>query len=314
MNRAPLLFAALLSTVALFPGCSDSAAPAVSSSGEAAPAPEEQVAAPPATAGSGLAETEPPPGSGPVAEPAPGSGPGVAVEPPAGAELPPVAAGPSSALPMPRFADEEKAFQDWCLRYGLAANDPAMLDADRDGDGVPNRDEFVGDSDPLDPNSRPGIPAGIRLKSYSEVRLPVMLDQVKGDKAFLKQVEGTESKEEVVKAGDTVRGMKVGRVVTRRETDKTGQPVDVSRVTLEDLTTKERVTLVRGMPARTAATHAVLASPDGRTSITVRQGETFEWPGVGGQPGAHYTVVDMSDDQVVVQQVENQKMWTIPRR
>ena len=68
------------------------------------------------------------------------------------------------------------------------------------------------------------------------------------------------------------------------------------------------------MPARTSATHAVLVSPDGRTSITVKQGETFEWPGNGSEPGAHYTVVDMSDDQVVVQEVENRKMWTIPRK
>jgi hypothetical protein len=81
-------------------------------------------------------------------------------------------------------------------------------------------------------------------------------------------------------------------------------------VTLENPETKERVTLVKGMPARTSATHAVLASPDGKTTLTVRQGETFEWPGA---PGTHYTVVDMSADQIVVQQVDTRKMWTIPR-
>jgi hypothetical protein len=246
--------------------------------------------------------------------------PVVAETPPVGgdaapaAELPPVAAGPSSGAGMERFASEEKAFADWCKRYFLDPKDPTMLDGDNDGDGFANREEFVGDSDPLNPNSRPGVHGGMRLQAYNEVRLPVVLDEVKGDKAFLKQLEGGEEKPEVVKAGDTIRGMKVGRVITRRETDKTGQPVDVSRVTLEDENTKERVTLVKGMPARTAATHAVLVSPDGNTSITVKQGETFEWPGAKGQPGTHYTVVDMSNDQVVVQQVENGKMWTIPKQ
>lgn len=311
MKRAPLFLVSLLSVAALIGGCSKSDAPDLAEQADApaaaqeAPAAEPQVAVAPADAPAVPETQATETASAPAADsaaPAESSAPV--------AELPPVAAGPV----MDRFAQEEKAFQDWCRRFGLDPNDPAMLDADNDSDGIPNREEFVGNSDPLDAKSRPGVLANMRLQAYNEVRLPVMLDQVKGDKAFLKQIEGGEEKEEVVKTGDTVRGMKVGRVVTRRETDKTGQPVDVSRVTLEDESTKERVTLVKGMPARTAATHAVIVSPDGGTSITVRQGETFEWPGQGGTPGAHYTVVDMSEDQVVVQEVENQKMWTIPRR
>lgn len=301
MKRALPLLAPLVSSALLVSGCSkQDAEPVAAASDEAAPVEEVGTpvpAAPEPAVAPVVAETPP------IGDTAP------APEPP-----PAVAAGPSSAPAMDRFASEEKAFADWCKRYFLDPNDPTMLDGDNDGDGFPNREEFVGDSDPLNPNSRPGIHPGMRLKSYTEVQLPVVLDEVKGDKAFLKQIEGDEPKSEVVKAGDTIRGMKVGRVITRRETDKTGQPVDVSRVTLEDQTTKERVTLVKGMPARTAATHAVLTSPDGSTSITVRQGETFEWPGASGEPGTHYTVVDMSDDQVVVQQVETQRMWTIPRK
>jgi hypothetical protein len=296
MKRAlhSLVFAAGLSL--FFAACSEKKAEPLAQVGDPAPPPAERLEMP---------EGTPEPAVAPVVAETPPIG-----DPTPAQEPPPVAAGPAMA----QFASEEKAFAAWCQRYFLDPNDEAMLDADNDGDGFPNREEFVADSDPLNPNSRPGIHAGMRLKSYSEVRLPVVLDEVKGDKAFLKQLEGGEEKPEVVKAGDTIRGMKVGRVVTRRETDKTGQPVDVSRVTLEDQTTKERVTLVKGMPARTSATNAVLVSPDGSTSITVRQGETFEWPGAGGEPGTHFTVVDMSEDQVVVQQVENRKMWTIPRR
>lgn len=217
----------------------------------------------------------------------------------------------STPAPANEFAAEARAFEDWCKRYQLDPNDPAMLDADPDGDGIPNRDEFVGNSNPLDAKSLPGIHADMRLKAYHEVRLPVVLDAVQGDKAFLKEIEGGEGQPQVVKAGDSVRGLKVGKVQTRRDTDKVGNPIDISNVTLEDPGTKERVVLVKGMPARTSATNAVIVSADGQTSITVKQGETFEWP---GSPSAHYTVVDMSDDQVVVQEVENQKVWTIPKK
>jgi hypothetical protein len=244
-----------------------------------------------------------------VAETAPGTEavPQIAVpEPPAPAPEAPASTTP----PMNEFAAEAKAFEDWCKKYALDPNDPAMLDSDTDGDGIPNRDEFVGGSNPLDPKARPGIHAEMRLKTYNEVKLPVMLDSVEGDKAFLKQIEGGDAKPQTVKTGDSVQGLKVGRVQKRRDFDKSGNPIDISQVMLEDPATKERVMLVKGLPARTAATYAVITSADGKTSMQVKQGETFEWP---SKPGTLYVVIDMSSDQVVVQQVENRRVWTISR-
>ena len=275
MNTALRIFAA----VTLLAGCSKKEDAQIAEASEQALPPEERV------------------------EPAPPAAPAAAESP-----APPK---PTSLATGNEFATEAKAFENWCKKYALDANDPAMLDADPDGDGFPNREEFVGNSNPLDPKSRPGIHAEMRLKEYREVRLPVVLETVEGDKAFLKQIEGGgDAKPQAVKAGDSVGGLKVARVRTRRDFDKGGNPIDISNVTLEDPATKEKVTLVKGLPARTAATSAVIASADGKRSITVKQGETFEWPGT---PGTHYTVVDMSEDQVVVQQVDDRTMWTIPR-
>lgn len=210
------------------------------------------------------------------------------------------------------FAAEAAAFEAWCKKFQLDPNDPKMLDADNDGDSFPNREEFVAGTSPLDPESRPGVHATLRLKTYSEVRLPVVLESVDGDRAFLRQLEG-DAKPQPIKAGEAVRGLpyKVERVEQRRDTDKAGNPIDISSVTLEDPATKERVVLIKDMPARTSATSAEIASRDGQTTIKVRQDEIFEWP---GEPGAHFKVIDMSADQVVVQQVENKKMWTIPKQ
>jgi hypothetical protein len=202
-------------------------------------------------------------------------------------------------------------FEAWFKKHKLDLNDPKMLDADPDADGFSNRDEFLADSDPHDVNSMPGIHKTIRLKEFSEVRLPLIVESVEGEKARIRRTDG-EGKSETVKAGDTVSGLglKVERVDVIRDTDKEGKPIDRSVVILEDGETKERLTLVKDMPARTAASFAMLTSADGNTTLKVKQGDTFKWP---GDDTATYKVIDLRDDQVVLQQLENKKMWTVGR-
>jgi len=222
-------------------------------------------------------------------------------------KVPPATAG------APALADDREAYEAWFKKYHLDLGDAKMLDADADGDGASNRDEFLAGTDPRDakslPEARAGHPA-IRLKEYSEVRLPLVLESVNGDKAVIRRTDGGS---ETVRAGDTVRGfpLRVARLSERQVTDKDGNPLDRSQIVLEDTTTKASVTLVKDLPAKTADTYAVLASDDGKTSVKVHAGEVFAWP---GEPGVTYRVVDLSRDQIILQQQETRKMWTISRQ
>ena len=222
---------------------------------------------------------------------------------------------PAIAANGPLGAGETSAYEAWFKKYHLDLNDPKMLDADPDGDGFTNREEFLAGTDPLDPNSHPptvAARASIKLKEYSEVRLPVVLEAVEGDKARLKRTESGESRVETLKAGETLHGLSltVEKVESKQDVDKNGDPVDLSRVTLVDSTTKEKVVLMKDLPAKTSASYALLSSPDGKTSLKVHHGDVFTWP---GESGVTYKVVDLGRDQAVLEQVETKKMWTIPR-
>lgn len=207
------------------------------------------------------------------------------------------------------LADSSRSYEAWFAKHGLDLNDPKMLDADPDGDGASNRDEFMADTNPRDPNSRPGVHPFMRLKEFHEVKVPLLLESVEGETARIKHIDEPDGKTESVRAGQTIGGMKVTRVVTRKEIDKHGEPVDMSRVELNDPQTREKVLLVKDMPARSASSYAVLMSPDRQTSVTVKQGETFVWP---SEPGVSYKVIDLRPEQAVVQQIETKKMFTIP--
>lgn len=225
----------------------------------------------------------------------------------------PAADAPGVVASVPPSSEEQAAYEAWFKKYHLDLNDPKMLDADPDGDGFVNRDEFLADTDPHDKNARPGIHKSIRLKEYNEIRLPIVLESIDGEKARIKRTDQDGAKSVTVKAGDTIKGLplKVKSVEAKEDFDKAGEKIDISRVALEDPSTKETVILMKDLPAKTSASYAVLVSPDGKTNMKVHHGDTFTWP---AEQGATYKVIDLSQDQVVLQQIETRKTWTIPRQ
>lgn len=227
------------------------------------------------------------------------------------------AAAPAAESVSADLAQADAVYEAWFRKHNLDLNDPMMLEADPDGDGVSNGDEFMADTNPHDPKSLPAkaaaataeVHAGLKMKEYNEVQVPLVLEAVEGKTARIKRLDQGD-KVETVHAGQTLEGLglKVERVQSRRMTDKHGSGVDASRVTLEDPATKEKTLLVKDMPARSGASHAVLASEDGKASFTVRQGEIIEWP---KNSGSTFKVIDLRADQAVLQEESTGRMWTV---
>jgi hypothetical protein len=224
--------------------------------------------------------------------------------------VPPAVASTGDA-PTPDEAKSNADFEAWFKKHKLNLDDPGMLDADPDGDGFTNRDEFLADTNPNDAESRPGIHKFIKLREYTEVRLPFVLRAVEGDTARV-EFEGEGIKpQEKVKKGDTIRGtkLKVDRVETRTDFDKHGEKVDMTQIVMTDGDTGDRVVAMKDMPTRTSASFATLVDAEGKSVLKVREGDTFEWP---SEPGVRYKVIDLRHDQVVVKDEQSGKTVTIP--
>lgn len=220
---------------------------------------------------------------------------------------------PSAAV-QSELAATDVAYEAWFKKYGLDLNDQKMLDADPDGDGYTNREEFLADTNPKDPDSRPGVHATLRLKEFNEIRVPYMLKSVDGETAKVEHQDGGDTKVEMVKVGQTLHGsqLKVQKVEALQTQDKDGNPIDASKVTLEDAATPgQKIDLVKDMPTRSSNSYALIAAKGSDATITVKQGEIFEWP---GEKNTHYRVVDLRNDQVILEQIENKKMWTVPKK
>ncbi len=207
--------------------------------------------------------------------------------------------------------EDTTQLEAWWKKYNLDPNDPAQLVADPDGDGYSNREEFLADTNPRDPNSLPGVMEGVAMKAMNEVPVPMILRDVAKDGSKAR-IQHTDGEEETLSEGATPKGsaFRVKTVKYSMKQDKHGVFTDMSQVTLENPETKETVFLVRDLPARSSQTHAVIAGADGKEQ-QVHFDETFT---IAAHPGKQFKVIDLRADQVVVQEVGGKTVLTIPKR
>ena len=220
-------------------------------------------------------------------------------------------AGDKTILPSGISAEETARFEAWFRKYGLDPKDPAMLDADSDGDGYTNREEFLAGTNPRDPNSMPGMIDGVSMKELKDVRVPIILREVKGGTARVERMDAPGRQEEL-REGSQVKELpyRVTKIKQEVKADKHGVFTDVSQVTLENSETKESVVLVKDLPSRSSETHAVLVGPDG-VEQKVHVDETITLP---GQQGRQFKVLEVRPDQVVVEELGTKRPLTIPKR
>jgi hypothetical protein len=229
-------------------------------------------------------------------------------DPPA-IEAPPPAPEAENAL-LASLPQEDRARYDaWFKKHNIAG-DPETMDKDTDGDGYSNREEFLADTNPRDPNSLPGVLEGVSVKSLNEVKVPILLREVKGGKARVQRVD-TGGEEELTTGGQP-KGLpyKVTSMKHEVKADKHGVFTDVSNMTLENSATKEVVILIRDLPAKSSETHAVITGPDGAEK-KVHLDETVELPGL---PGRQFKVLELRGDQVLVEDLGTKRALAIPKR
>lgn len=207
--------------------------------------------------------------------------------------------------------EDTSQLEAWWKKYNLDPNDPGQLVADPDGDGWSNREEFLADTNPRDPNSLPGVMEGVAMKSMVEIPVPIILREVSKDSRTA-SIEHTGGAKETVTAGVTPKGspFRVKAVKYQMKMDKHGVLTDMSQVTLENPESKETVFLVRDLPARSSQTHAVIVGADGKEQ-QIHFDETFT---LAGHPGKQFVVVELRAEQVVVQQVGSKSTLVIPKR
>ena len=162
--------------------------------------------------------------------------------------------------------------------------------------------------EPVEGRPTDGTPTLV-MERYEDKVLPLRVEGVEGKEARVRYLYGG-NETITVQEGEEIplTGLRVIKVEQRSGHGKStgGRPVDVSVVVVEDPVTGKRRELVARLGASAHEPFAVL--DDGGTPIVVRRGAVV----TESKRGGRYKVLDVRPSQVVVEDLANGVVHTLP--
>jgi hypothetical protein len=139
---------------------------------------------------------------------------------------------------------------EWLEDFGLPITEADVLNQDADGDGFTNLDEWQAHTSPAAKDSRPPYTSKLKLRSFAEEAFPLIFTSSVGETFAINNVDPGQPTQ-FLHVGEISAGTKykIKNYTEKFETNKYGTKVDVSELTLEQINTHDRVTLVKGKRA-----------------------------------------------------------------
>ena len=191
---------------------------------------------------------------------------------------------------------------EWLEQFGLPIAEANVLEQDPDGDGFSNLEEWQGHTIPTDKNSRPDYVVALKLKSVREEPFRVLFSSWVGDTFGINVIDLKEPTQ-FLKIGDMVTGtrFKIVKFTEKYAKDQYGTDNDVSELIVENVDTKEELTLVKEKVATSPEPVAtfVYTWPAGSTPLEfqIRKEQEFS---LKPNEQIKYKLVDAQPAKVVI--------------
>src|SRR5438270_4415957 len=166
---------------------------------------------------------------------------------------------------------------EWLEQFGLPIADADVLTQDPDGDAFTNLDEWAGHTNPSDPNSHPEYYTKLKLKSATEEPFRLVFSSWVGDTFAINTID-LKQPTQFLKVGDAIKGtrFKIVKFLEKYQLNKYGTNVDVSELTLEQVETKQQLTLIKEKVAMSPESVATFVCTwGGRQEFQVRKDQEF---------------------------------------
>jgi len=202
---------------------------------------------------------------------------------------------------------------EWLDQFGLPIADADVLSQDADSDGFNNLEEWQGYTNPTDKNSHPPFLAKLKMKSVATEPFALVFSSSSGDSFAINFVDPRSPVDadgranidrtkptQFVKVGEAIRGtrIKVVGFEEKNAPDRFGTEIDVSELTLQNIDSGERMTLVKEKAAISPESVATFVYSWGdRRELAVKKDQEFSLP---PQTEIRYKLVDVQPTKAVI--------------
>jgi hypothetical protein len=188
---------------------------------------------------------------------------------------------------------------EWLEQFGLPIADADVLDQDSDADGFNNLDEWSGHTSPIDGNSRPEYYTRLKLKLATKEPFRLVFSSWVGDTYAINTID-LKQPTQFLQVGDLIKGtgFKIVKFLEKYQPNKYGTNVDVSELTLEQVETKQQLTLTKEKVALSPESVATFVYTwGGRQEFQVRKDQEFS---LKPQEQIKYKLLDVGPAKAVI--------------
>ena len=188
---------------------------------------------------------------------------------------------------------------EWLERFGLPITETDVLEQDPDSDGFNNLDEWVGQTNPNDPESHPDYITKLKLKSATEEPFRLVFSSWVGN-AYAINTLDLKQPTQFVKVGDSIKGtrFRIAKFVEKYEPNQYGTQIDVSELNLEQEENHQQLTLVKEKVATSPESVATFVYTwGGRQEFQVRNAQEFS---LRPQQQIKYKLVNIGPTRAVI--------------
>lgn len=191
---------------------------------------------------------------------------------------------------------------EWWIKNGFKEHilEADLLEQDPDKDGFSNLDEYLGKTDPTDPNSHPAYVSKLRLKQYIKVPFRLKFEADAGDGSYQIRTLDVRQPTVYVKVGEVIPNTKFKVEKFEKKSTlspATGEEKDVSELTVQHVTSGISTPLVIDVVTDIPDQFARFAFLWDHTEFTVKKGEKFA---LKPEPNILFKLIDIRDNEAVI--------------
>jgi hypothetical protein len=202
----------------------------------------------------------------------------------------------------------------WFLQHGLEDRilDINVPEQDPDKDGFSNMDEFLGGTDPLDPQSHPGYLPKLFLKRFIKVPFRLKFAAYDGDEFQINTVD-VRQPTQFVKMDEVVPGTKFKIIKFEKKSisnPSTGDETDVSELTVRHTESGLEIALIVDRITDSPDQYALVSFLWDSTELRVKKDQKFK---LGPEPDVEYQLVEIKETEAhIINLKEPGKIIVIP--